>query len=549
MRLEGLSEPQNTTAPDSAHFKYFWIHGNGNFTTNTMDTFIHARYLHALPGTSGSSFYSAKVYSTSVYRGRGNVPTKMEGQIFTDTTNYIHLDSILTTPAVKSGYLNLQFNHNEIVPGDTTLWVLSIKNTLKDTPGNEFPGEVYLFFNSPIKVLEKPIEIETTVGEEVTNANTESRVKTKNKGKIEPVNDQPIERFSNFVFQTDFVYNNAFHEPEVNIDNRVDQNGSMKAAYRNGIVWHFDTLFPGQERHLFIEFEDADNIFLSEADSTTRIVDFLAVVTTNSPDTIAVPDLNEDDLELIETLGLEGFVNEVADSVTFPIFNDDVQLPIDVSRRIIDVVNLQPLAKRAHDPNQLTIQACACPPETDGAQKLIFTAEFENDGEANAIGARIAIALDSLIDPASIDGSLLAFYGPDLSADEIDFSFSEDKDSIVWTLEGINVFSTKEVGVGHPSTYGQITFTALTKHGANLEEIGGMEACIQFVDMVGLTGTVCTQSVKPNYLSPDESKSLGTQEQLQCVECVFPGCQFPLWLIFLIVLVIGFAIWIAFDNS
>ncbi|KAA3624507.1 MAG: hypothetical protein DWQ02_22995, partial [Bacteroidetes bacterium] len=157
--------------------------------------------------------------------------------------------------------------------------------------------------------------------------------------------------------------------------------------------------------------------------------------------------------------------------------------------------------------------------------------------------------LDTLIDPERIDSSPLQFFGPGLEADEISMTWSEDKDSLIWILEGMNVYSTKEVGAGNPLTYGQIVFTGLTKPEAKLEEIAPMNACIQFVDHVGLTGTVCTRSVTPNFLTKDESKSLETQEVLECQECVFPGCQFPLWLIVLIVLVIGFALWIAFDNS
>ena len=522
--------------------EFFWIHGNGNFSTNTRDTNIITQY-------SDQFFsYAAKAYSTSVYSNRDDVPTKMDGTVFMPTSGPA-VTAVATTEAVKSGYLHLQFNHNEIVPGDTTLWVLSIRNPKKDSPNNVFDGDVYLFFNSPVKIYENPVGVapaETDDPDDVQPA----KVKTKKILKPELVPDSSTPRFADFAFDTAFIFNGNFWSQEYDLEGRVNATVPIRDNYANGLLWHFSNLQGEEERHLFLEFKDAENIFDSPVDSVTKVVDFLAVVTTDAPEEMIADSLDEDDQKIISDLQLDNFITGIAGSndsegITPDILNSD----FNVSGRIIDVFRVQPLAKRAHDPNQLTIQACTCPPESDGAQKLIFTVEFENDGDANAFGARIAIALDSLIDPESIDDTPLQFFGPGLEANEISMSWSADKDSLIWSLEGMNVFSTKEVGAGNPLTYGQIIFTGLTKPGANLEDIDLMNACIQFVDHVGLTGTVCTQSVKPTLLSLSESKTLETQDVLECQECVFPGCQFPLWLIVLIVLVIGFALWIAFDNS
>jgi hypothetical protein len=546
LKLQGFSDPDEINT-EHAWFEFFWIHGNGNFTTNTRDTFIHERYRY--PGSFNPG-YDAKVYSTSVYRSRGDVPTKMEGQVVTDPNiNVTSPDSIQTTKAVKSGYLNLQFNHNEIVPGDTTVWVLSIKNPRKDNQQNTFDGDVYLFFNSPVKIHKSPVSVESGQTDDPDDVQP-AKVKTKRIAEPALAPDSDTPRFADFVFDTAFIFNGDFWSQEYNVEGRVNSTTPISDNYGDGLLWHFSNLQGQEERHLFLEFKDAENIFDTDLDSVTRVVDFLAVLTTDAPEEVIADSLDDDDQKIITELQLDNFVTGIAGSndsegITPDILNSD----FNVSNRIIDVFKVQPLAKRAHDPNQLTIQACACPPESDGAQKLIFTVEFENDGDAPAFGARIAIALDTLIDPESIDGTPLQFFGPGLEADEISFSWSEDKDSLIWELEGMNVYSTKEVGAGNPLTYGQIIFTGLTKPEAKLEEMGFMNACIQFVDHVGLTGTVCTRSVKPTYLSVDESKSLETQEILECQECVFPGCQFPLWLIVLIVLVIGFALWIAFDNS
>lgn len=543
LRITGVGGDLSDGLPES-WFEFFWIHGNGNFTANTRDSFILAKYLNQ--GTSNPS-YNAKAYSTSVYRSRGDVPTKMEGPVFPDPNNVP--DGILRTKAVKSGYLHLQFNHHEIVPGDTTLWVLSIKNPLKFNEQNAFRGEVYLFFNSPVKIHKSPLDVVTTTSDNPDNVQP-GRVVTRKVSQqlIEADSDTP--RFSDFVFDTAFIFNANFWQQQYDIEGRINSFDPLRNAYKNGLLWHFEGLQGQEERHLFLEFKDAENIFDSGADSVTRVVDFLALITTDAAAEIVADSLDQDDLKIIESLQLADFISGVAgsnnsDGIIPDILNSDFS----VSNRILDLFKVQPLAKRAHDPNQLTVQACSCPPQSDGAQKLIFTVEFENDGDAHALGARIAIALDSLIDATSIDEGPLAFFGPGLEADEISFSMSENNDSIVWTLKGMNVFSTKEVGSGSPLTYGQIVFTALTKPGTDLDKMADMNACIQFVDHVGLTSKVCTRSVKAYLLSQDQSKSIGAQDELQCQECVFPGCQFPIWLIVLIILVIGFALWIAFDNA
>ncbi|KAA3624721.1 MAG: hypothetical protein DWQ02_22740, partial [Bacteroidetes bacterium] len=440
LKLQGFSEPDEVNTEHS-WFEFFWIHGNGNFTTNTRDTFTHARYYY--PGTFNPG-YDAKAYSTSVYRSRGDVPTKMEGQVITDPNiNVTDPNLIETTPAVKSGYLHLQFNHNEIVPGDTTIWVLSIKNPLKDNQQNTFDGEVYLFFNSPVKIHKSPVEVETPQSDDPDDIQS-TIVKTKKVAEpaLEPDAETP--RFADFVFDTAFIFNGNFWNQEYDIEGRINSTVPIRDNYANGLLWHFSNLRGEEERHLFLEFKDAENIFDTELDSVTRVVDFLAVITTDASAQIVADSLDDDDQKLIAALQLNNFITDIAGSNDSEgIEPDIINSDFDVSGRIIDVFKVQPLAKRAHDPNQLTIQACACPPESDGAQKLIFTAEFENDGDAHALGARIAIKLDTLIDPESIDSSPLQFFGPGLEADEISMTWSEDKDSLIWILEGMNVYSTK----------------------------------------------------------------------------------------------------------
>jgi hypothetical protein len=553
LRLDGLEEVQDLDKDASSWYEYFWIHGDGNFTTNTRDTFIHARYLHQdIPGSNFDNFYNAKAYSTSVYRSRDRVPTKMEEDVFTNPSNNVtNPDSIITTEAVQSGYLHLQFNHSELVPNDTTIWVLSIKNPLKNSSINTFQGEVYLFFNSPIKVHKSSVEVTGGSNDDPDNP-VSPKVKTQGV-KERAIEEEPVPRFAEFVFQEDFIYNEDFANSEEDIETNIAAFAKVGDAYKSGLVWHFDNLRGEEERHLFIEFKDDENIFASEGDPSTKVVEFLAAITAtpiaDDQDAFIPDSLDAEDLAIIDDLDLDVFVNALPDTFGFEIVIDDVNVITNLSRKIVDLYKIQPLAKRAHDPNQLTIQACSCPPESDGAQKLILTAEFENDGDANAFEAIIRIPLDSLIDPSSIAEDPLGFFGPELTAGNISMSFSEDQDTIIWTLLDMNVFSTKHKGSGHPSTYGQVIFTALTKPDTKLEDISKMKACIQFRDAVGLTGTVCTPEVLPTYLSLDQSKNSGTQGELQCEECVFPGCLFPLWLIFLIILVIGFAIWIAFDNS
>ena len=534
MQINGFPIDTDITNISAPRFEYFWILGNGNFVSNTRNTFVRELYRNQF--STGTS-YGAKVYSTSIYIDRDDEPTKVSGDINSEAQ--VPASNVERTKAVKSGYLNLQFNHNEIIPEDTTVWVLSVKNVLPAGTINGFSGQVYLFYNSPIKIYEEPLE------------ETDSEIKTKTTGK-QTLNEEKdtggATRFPNFKFNTSYVYGN-FRQQSFNIDNGLNTIGEIKEAYQNGLMWHFDFLAGGDEEHLFIEFEDADNIFENDGDAATRIVDFLAVLVADDPDGVVSDSLTIEERQLVTDLKLGTFISDLTgnnDLITPDPDSNDIQA---LGSRIIDIFTIEAKAKRAHDPNQLRIQACTCPPNAGGAQKLIFIAEFENDGEAATKDVEIAIPLPSQIDASSITGDLLAFHAPGLESSEISHSLSPNNDTVFWKFPGLKLRGTKEVGTGSPLTYGEITFTALTKAGTDLSTLPEMHACITFHDVYGKLTPVCTPSVTPEFLTLDTSTTSGTQDELSCAECVSDGCVLPTWLICLIIAVIIFALWIAFFSK
>lgn len=540
-----VTPPAKDSALDT-HFEYFWILGNGNFIPNTRSNAIQERYYNSNPtGTTGAENYEVKVYSTSIYMDLDDEPTKT---ILTDTiTPTAEVPEVpAATNAVKSDYLNLQFNHNEIIPGDTTLWVISIKNPVPDSISDGFSGEVYLFFNSPVKVYTASTEL----------ADNNEAVRTKKVGLQELVAEKNVTdevKRPNFKYNTSFIYNDNFIPVAFDVSGAFKYNESIAEAYEDGLLWHLNFLPGESEQHLFIEFQDADNIFKNERDSETRVVDFLAVLAVDQ-DLIQPADFSDEKLALISSLELEDFTNYLStvmsdsNTITGNILPNPLQHDLQtLNKRIIDITVVESKIKRAHDPNALTIKACSCPPNSSGAQKLVLTVEFENDGEAPTTEVEVRIPIPNEIDAASITGDLLAFYGPGLNEEGITLSFTPDNKTMIWSFSNLQLHGTKYLGAGHPDTYGQFTFTALTTAGLNINDIPKMHACIFFSDKHGDLAPICTRAVKPTGLSEAESKNEGVQYLLSCENCDITtshSSDFPIWLICLIVAVVLFAMWI-----
>ncbi|MCB0556826.1 MAG: hypothetical protein KDD02_24990, partial [Phaeodactylibacter sp.] len=100
-------------------------------------------------------------------------------------------------------------------------------------------------------------------------------------------------------------------------------------------------------------------------------------------------------------------------------------------------------------------------------------------------------------------------------------------------------------------TYGSISFYAFLEKGVDISVLDGQQACIHFYSEAN--APVCTPPAEISLLTPaDMAYELG---DFNCGVCVAPqvattgGFPLPWWLILLILLVIGIAIYFALVEN
>ncbi len=506
-----------------AHYEYFWIFSNGNFIQNTRDSAVLQRF--EVPSGSGGKLYTAHLYTTANYSDRGDIPPK----ISRDTTipeGNPNPDPFRVTPAVTSGYLRLQYNHNNIVPNDTTVWVLSIKNPLKNNPINKFNGEVYLFFNSPVERISSDLTSDSQV--------------------FTPIQSSGKTQYAEFENIGSMVY---FDSITQTFDMENIQDGLViDSLYQNALFWHLDNMNGEEERHIFIEFKDDPNILDKFGDTERARVKFLAFLVVDN-DNIQ-PALTDDEASLAQQLQINELINIAQEQLSQEIIDDiDPNTPTSFPQfqpgfLLADIYENEPEVAKAHDPNRMEIQACSCPPNSDGAQKLVCSVQFVNDGTIDANSIFIDIDIPEELEINSVFDTLVYLFPPIVAGELGTVSLNKGSSSIRWTLDGFAIHPDDPNAADDLASTGKITFTILTKPGVNLDDIPEMQACIRFNDETA--NAVCTLPVKPTPMVEDV-KSESSQVLLQCDECDCPPFSIwnlPLWLLILILLVLLLIVWL-----
>jgi len=534
LRVSGLPPlaPLNAHELATPRYDYFWLFGNGNFTLGGTDSTINHRY------QAQASAYRAKTYPTGLYGGGGKPPPKIvNGSISVTTAAQPNPAPLRVTPAVKeSTSIRLQKNHLSLVPDDTTMWVLSYKNTYKEDV--TLTGDLYLFFNSPVE----RIRVDPRSGDST----------------IVISEIAGIPQYGSFKNDTTFFYFPNTVKKTIQLNTALFPSGArIKESFKNALLWHFDEMAYGEERHLFIQFKNDPALLTKFPEQEKGRVQFLALMTGDLPG-----GLTQSEAALAESLGINEMLTDNGLEVIFGQISSQLNPQgqtapglgaFDPSSQIVDLQLVTSSLSRAHDPNEMRVDACACPANADGAQKLFCTVDFVNDGHASTSNIYVTVHFPEGVDINSISEQPFKIH-PALqdaavnSAVELERNAAEN--TITWKFLNFAIHSVWEYGEGHPMTYGQIMFSVLTKAGVNLENLGEIVACIRFDDPNGTA--VCTVPVKPVALvadGSDASKIAG--EVLQCDECRSGGKELgmPLWLVLLLALIILLSLWIVYTES
>ena len=415
-------------------------------------------------------------------------------------------------------------NHLNLVPNDTTVWIVSLKNTLNID--QSISGEVLLFYDGLIE------QVVMTEGQKGVTY-------------VPFLNAANKTEFGQFSREEILLYFDNLSEHPAGPDFNI-LDGTVSEAYKKMLVLRYQELQPGEERHIFVQFQDDPNLILKAPAKEGGAIRFLSLVTVyENTDDVGGGQLNftltDADTKRITALGLQQFLNNGV-----PNNNPDTQFPdtIFFANRILDLDETISSIKRSHDPNQLLIKACECPANTDGAQKLICRVEFVNDGKAPTSDIQVSMQIPEELDFNSIPDTVFSVFPVPLDFNDISVSKDFSNRKVTWNLNGFRLEPAEDFGVGHPSTLGQITFTVLSNSGTLLDSIPALQACIVFDN---LPDEVCTTPVKPTAITKLQSVEAKLEGVLNCEEC---SCPSPWRLLILIgLLLLALLGWIFYKFS
>lgn len=525
VRVQGLPAMQALQGVNvpSPSYSYLWIFDDGNFLNEGVDSTVH----HYYSAANGIQDHFPMAYITGLYGG-GNPPPKMAVPTSPIKPPPAALQPATKTSAVKQGALiNLQKNHQNLVPNDTTVWILSVKNPLQ---GISLSGQVYLFYDGIIEVARDTL---TYV----------------------PASLNGQSQYGAFTLETTHVFKNEILAPALKMDSIPVSR--LRNQYHKAAFWSYSNLAPGEERHFFVRMKNDPNLLGKFPEEQLGRVKFMAVMTSFENDNAIDIQLSGDEGKLAERIGLNelfGQQSQFIQDILAPLINTGGASNLVFGNKIIDLMVTTSALAAAHDPNALEILACNCPAQADAGQELLFKVKFSNDGNAPATKVNIQIKLPSQIDANQVGAQLSSIY-PDISNSNITRRMLSGN-IIEWELNNVFFQSSKTLGEDHPATYGQIVFKALTQKGTDINAIPGMQACISFNG----GSQVCTALAAPR---PQVEAGSTDGQILSCKDdCKirtgngggFDWCKIvlglPLWLLLLLLLILLVGvIWLIYRRN
>lgn len=532
LELNGMPKltPFNSLDKLQPRYEYLWIFNDGQFIVGTPDSSVRHRFALPNPVTQKANGTS---YPTGLYSDTGDRPPKIVVSNDIPIPTVTNGDPLQAQQTIEdpSSFLRLEKNHTNLVPDDTTVWILSFRNIFKAGTLN---GNLFLFHDSPIEQI-------------YTNPETKEEIRSISMDKDGKT------QFGEFDFERMLLYFDNIENNTYSIDSLL--SSGVNSKYKRALIWNFEELAPGAEKRLFLQFHNDTALldkFPAELEGATHFLAmFVALETGNNP-----VGLSDEDRQLVDELGLQGFLDSIEiHQNQVPPSTDDliVTTPYAFMERptgniIVDLMEVETRLSKAHDPNHMRIDACGCPEEGAGAQMLVATVDFVNDGNARTENIFVTIAIPEEVNFNSISGTPVSFFPPlnplALNADVV-LTMDEASREITWEFRSFSLNTTQVKGVGHPDTKGQIVFTMLTNEGVDIKDVPAMQACINFYD--NAEDEVCTVPATPNIVTESDGNSI-----LECSACRLPPAPvtgIPWWIWLIILLALGIVAWAVWENQ
>ncbi len=488
--LKKLSHPD---AREPYH-EYLWIFGDGTFLNRDTNAAVSHAY-----GSNAVDEPVVVAYVTPVYSGGEEPPLRaLPGDEFILKPSSRLPQPVGPTPMVDSAsYLRLERNHPLLVPGDTTVWIYSLKYPQELAGSNAYPigGNLFFFYDGPV-----------TLKTELSDGSFASEVDLAD----------PFEHVRTVNIYSDSE-SSPIHDHSINME--VDPGLALSGRFRNVSIFRFSNLEPGEERHLFIEMKNdesladvlGDTTLLKKGESVPDpVVEFLAVMTVGD---ISNPiNLSEEDEALLGELSFSRFIDLLNSPDSD---NDDVQLfqtTGNIAPNVVDAFLGTAMVSTAHDPNYLKAQACECPADGEAGQMVVVKVHFENEGSAFASKAYIRVGLPSYIDGQRLPDTLLRSFPPNQEDNPLDtIRIERENDTtMLITMEGF-LFETIK---NDPDAFSEVVFTLFTRPDVASTDFEPLQACVAFGAPDGVQA--CTTPVLPTLLDPG---ARGEGSVLQCAAC------------------------------
>lgn len=419
---------------------FFVITGDGNFIRRVAA--LTANHCYSQTGT-----YYPYIIRTDAYSDEDDdMPA-----VYPDT---IQVGSKKTGPenetrrkveVVEQCYTGVEFDREVLMWGDTTVIVVSIKNTDAVT---SISGNLYLFYNGLL--WEEDMATGTTLPLQKRGESEQARFEMS--------------------IDTQLVYTNKIAEGVGY--NYTGDLSSIIGDYNKVMVWPYQNLAPNQEEHIFLLASDTSklnsgNLAYSNHANYAYTNFFTAATVTNGSD--VAPCVNEEESL---TQQQQNLLTEVLNSI------GGQTRTVDRPKQNNQIIGWSRLGARVadyHDPNGMIIQACECPSESQA--KVQCTVNYENDGTAAALNAQIELPLNrKLFNTASITD--VQFLPAATIGGNANVEWEIDGDTIRFDMSGFLLSPLRNLSGTNRVKNNSLSFIVELQPEISIADLTDLSACI-----------------------------------------------------------------------
>lgn len=530
LNLDPLSPREGTDVP-TPYRQLFLIFNDGQFYSADVDNTVFQQP-HGFDGAIlGGATAEAVVFSKAIYSDEdGDPPPK----IVSGTGPTVAAATPDKTKAVPdTALIAITPDHPALKPDGRTVLAVSVKNDSNGVVSAAAPynGYLLLFHESKLTV------------------ETARRLKKKGAGVIEK-QEFSISETDAFIEQSSEISDlpNALR---LDAYDAVDLSGSSSGnAYRALQVFRVTGLQPGQEEHFFLPVFNRNVYYDSIPEGGSGAASYAAVLLLE-PGNFSFPQLSAEEAEGVSKLNLSALLEQGIPLATLGDPSGTLTLG-----------ELQPAAytsatqsvRRSYDPNLIELWACSCPDTSLAGQKLLIKVAFENEG-AGATGAvKVRIPLPAAVEVASISDQELFSVAPGIE------TFDIEKDTAANTLT-VTFPKLRLAGMSENKSLaarsGYFSFLAYTRPGTDINTLPPTQACIAFRDENAPADTYNSELCTPpgTITLIDEAGTTAKDLALNCTVCEvemeggITVLGMPLWLFFLLLVVVIGAILLAFYSD